>query len=137
MSTPRGSAPARVTGLTLDTGALIAVESANPRIRALLAHAQRAGLPIHVPATVVAQAWRGGFRRQALIALLLNARELDVIPLDEDTARLIGVLCGRSGHADIVDVNVVQHARLHGHTVVTSDPDDLRRVDPALPIVTV
>ena len=56
---------------------------------------------------------------------------------DEFAARAVGVLCGLSGHADVVDVHVVVHARRRGHAVVTSDPEDLRRVDPTLRIIEV
>ena len=52
-------------------------------------------------------------------------------------ARAVGVLCGRSGHADIVDVHVALHAREHGHAVVTSDPNDIALVDPSLTVITV
>jgi hypothetical protein len=34
-----------------------------------------------------------------------------------------------------VDVHVVVHARYHRHAVITSDRDDLRRVDPTLRII--
>ena len=57
-------------GLTLDTGALLALERGSPRVRALLRRALEAGLPLSVPAGVVAQAWRGG-PRQARVARLL------------------------------------------------------------------
>ncbi len=56
---------------------------------------------------------------------------------DEQTARLVGELCGVTGHHDIVDVHVVLHARMHGHQVVTSDPDDLSRVDPRLSMIVI
>lgn len=67
----------------------------------------------------------------------MSSPDMTVPEFDEPTARLVGELCGASGHHDIVDVHVVLHARLHGHRVVTSDPDDLRRVDPRLPMVVV
>ena len=123
-------------GLTLDTGALIALERGDSKVRALLRAASNASLPISVVAPVVAQAWRGG-PRQAPVARLLALPEVDVPPLDADTARAVGILCGRSGHPDVVDVHLALHARLHGRTVVTSDPDDVRKVDPGAPIVEV
>ena len=57
-------------GLTLDTGALLALEHGSPRVRALLRRALEAGLPLSVLVGVVAQAWRGG-PRQARVARLL------------------------------------------------------------------
>jgi predicted nucleic acid-binding protein len=123
-------------GLSLDTGALIALERGDAKVRALLRAASSASLPVSVVAPVVAQAWRGG-PRQAPIARLLALSEVDVPPLDADTARAVGVVCGRSGHPDVVDVHLVLHARLHGRIVVTSDPDDVRKVDPRASIVDV
>jgi predicted nucleic acid-binding protein len=121
-------------GLSLDAGALVAVERGDERVRALLRRALDEGWELHVVAPVVAQAWRGG-PRQARVARLLNAREVEVPALDAITARAVGELAGRSGHADIVDVHVALHAREHGHAVVTSDPDDIARVDPALTVI--
>jgi predicted nucleic acid-binding protein len=124
----------QATGLTLDTGALLALERGQERIRALLRVA--VGREIAIPAGVVAQAWRGG-PRQARIARLIKQPETAVLALDDDTARAVGLLCGRSGHGDVVDVAVVLCAREHRHAIVTSDPDDLRRVDPSVPLVPV
>ena len=123
-------------GLTLDTGALIALERGDERVRALLRRAIEERLQLHVVAPVVAQAWRGG-PRQARLARLLDAREVEVPPLDAVTARAVGLLSGRSGHADIVDVHVALHARDRGHAVVTSDPTDIGRVDPGLTVIVV
>jgi len=53
------------------------------------------------------------------------------------TARAVGLLCGRSGHRDIVDVHVALLAQEQGHTVVTSDPEDLSVIHPGLPLITV
>ncbi|RAX20874.1 PIN domain nuclease [Actinomyces sp. Z5] len=125
-----------VTGLTLDTGALLALERGDARMRALLRRAVEAGIALAVPAGVVAQAWRGG-PRQARIARLLGDPAVQVIPLDDVAARAVGLLCGRSGHPDVIDVHVVLHAREQGHAVVTSDPGDLHAVDPGLRLIAV
>lgn len=123
-----------IEGLTLDTGALLALERGDSRVRALLRRAVEHQLPIAVPAGVVAQAWRSG-PRQARIARLLNDPLVNVPALDDLTARAVGVLCGRAGHPDIVDAHVALHAREHGHTVVTSDPKDLHAIDSSLRLV--
>ena len=125
-----------VVDLTLDAGALIAIERDRPAIRALLTLARREGAEIHVVPGALAQVWRGG-PRQARLAQFFRSPDVSVPEFDEATARLVGELCGLTGHRDIVDVHVVLHARMHGHQVVTSDPDDLRRVDPRLPMVVV
>ena len=123
-------------GLTLDVGAMVAVERGNPRVQALLRRAIENQLSVHIPAGVVARAWRGG-SRQDRMARLLTAREVRVVALDDLTARAVGVLCGMSGHSDVVDVHVVLHAREHHHHVVTSDPTYFARVDPTIPLITV
>lgn len=125
-----------IGGLTLDTGALLALERGDPRIRALLRRAEQNALPLAVPAGVVAQAWRGG-PRQARVARLLADPAVTVAVLDDPTARAVGLLCGRTGHSDVVDVHVALHARQQGHAAVTSDADDLHRVDPSLPLIVV
>lgn len=119
-----------MSGVTLDSGALIGLERGSERVTALLARAAQKRQPVYVPAGVVAQVWRGG--RQAQIARLLSARETTVVPLDDLTARATGVLSGRCGHADVVDVSVALCARQHKTSVVTSDSEDIRRVDPSL-----
>ena len=125
-----------VKGLTLDTGALLALERGDSRIRALLRRTLETGLPLSVPAGAVAQAWRGG-PRQARVARLLADPSVHVAPLDDMTARAVGLLCGRSGHRDIIDVHIALLAEEQGHTVVTSDPEDLSAVHPDLPLITV
>ena len=125
-----------VKGLTRDTGALLALERGDSRVRALLRRALEADLPLSVPAGVVAQAWRGG-PRQARVARLLADPSVHVAPLDDMTARAVGLLCGRSGHRDVVDVHVVLLAEEQGHTVVTSDPEDLNAVHPGLALIKV
>jgi hypothetical protein len=57
---------------------------------------------------------------------------VSVAPLDELMARAVGLVCGRVGHSDVIDVHVALHARQNAHRVVTSDPDDMRAIDPTL-----
>lgn len=121
-------------GLTLDSGALIALERGNEKVREMLRRAARHHRPVHVVPGVLAQVWRGG-PRQAELARFLERDEVELLSLDPDTARAIGVLVGRTGHTDVVDVHVALHARLHGHAVMTSDPHDLRSVDLSLTLV--
>jgi hypothetical protein len=123
-----------MSGATLDTGALIALERGSRRMIALLQVAQSEGVTLAVPAGVVAQAWRGG-ARQARIARLLDAPLTEVVPLDDLGARLVGVICGQVGVADVVDVSIIVCARERGHAVVTSDPDDLRAIDPKIELL--
>ena len=69
--------------LTLDAGALIAIERGDPRMVALLdrvAHGIAARFA--VPVNVLAQVWRGG-TRQAVLARFLRLPEVEVVLLDE------------------------------------------------------
>jgi PIN domain len=121
-----------LNGFTLDTGALIALERGEERISALLARASAApDAMVHVPAGVLAQAFRGG-PRQARLARLLRSPQTRVVPLDGTAARVVGLLLGARGGEDVVDASVVVCARRYRQPVVTGDPHDLRRLDPRL-----
>lgn len=121
-------------GLTLDTGALIALERGDERLTALLHRVMATpGAIIHVPAGVVAQAFRDG-PRQVTLNRLLKRSQTQVVSLDEQTAYVAGMLLGLRGGNDVVDASVVVCARSHRQAVVTGDPGDLRRLDPDLPL---
>jgi predicted nucleic acid-binding protein len=120
-----------VTGATLDTGALIALESGSRRMAVLVEEALAARAELAIPAGVVAQAWRGG-AGQARIARLLRASVTNVVPLDQRLALRVGARCAATGVSDVTDVSVALCARDRGHPVVTSDPDDIHAVEPSL-----
>jgi hypothetical protein len=109
---------------------LIAVERADRRIIRLLELADE----IHVPAGALAQVWRNP-ARQARLSRVLAAAGVTIEPLDGKSARAAGQLCGATGTSDVVDASVVVVARLVDGVTVTSDPDDLRRLDPAARLV--
>jgi predicted nucleic acid-binding protein len=125
-----------MSGVTLDTGALIAFERNDRKVVALLTRALELGYSVAVPAGVVGQAWRDG-RRQARLARLLGSDEVEVESLDDQRAREAGQLCGVTGSSDVVDASVVLCARRRGHRIATSDPPDIRRLDPDVPIIRV
>jgi len=129
-----GAWPRAVTGATLDTGALIALESGSTRMAALVEEALVGRAELAIPAGVLAQAWRGG-RRQARIARLLGASSTSIISLDAKLAMRVGARCAVTRTADVVDVSVAICAKDRGHPVVTSDPDDIAAIDPALKLV--
>jgi predicted nucleic acid-binding protein len=118
----------------LDAGALVAFERNDRRVRRLIELAAEHGASVHVPAGVVGQVWRDG-SRQVRLARLLKSGLLDVQDLDLDEARAAGSLCGLAGTADLIDASVALLARRHDAAVVTSDPDDLRRLDAHLSLV--
>jgi predicted nucleic acid-binding protein len=125
-----------MSGVTLDTGALIAFERNNRRAVALIARALELGYSLAVPAGVVGQAWRDG-RRQARLARLLGSDDVEVEPLDDQRAREAGQLCGVAGSSDVIDASVVLCARRRGYRIITSDPADVRRLDRNVPIIRV
>jgi PIN domain len=119
------------TAVVVDAGGLIAVERRVTRMQDMLSTAPSNGVLL-VPAPVLAQVWRGG-PRQALLSRFLNLPMVEIDLLNRATWMAAGLLCGRAGTADVVDAAVVAcaHAR-QARTVITSDPDDLRRLDPDL-----
>jgi hypothetical protein len=117
--------------LTLDAGALIAFDRGGRAVRRTVERAAARGLQIVIPAGALGQAWRDG-RKQARLSRLLREEVVTVESPDEPAARDAGELCGRRGTSDVIDASVVIAARGSRARVLTSDPDDLRRVDPLL-----
>ena len=120
--------------VVLDTGALIALERRDSRMIALIITVAGEEIPTFIPAGVVAQVWRSS-ARQHNIARLLATDSVQVDPLDEGTAKAIGVLLGSSRTSDVVDGHVALLARRTHGTVYTSDEGDIRQIDPTLDIV--
>lgn len=112
-----------MAGLALDTGALIALERGERRIQAILAVAAEEGVVPTVPAQVVAQYWRGGTGRQAIVARFLNGCNIEYLNIIR--AKQIGMLLGASRTSDETDAVVALIAHECG-AVVTSDPDDIK-----------
>jgi predicted nucleic acid-binding protein len=123
-------------GFCLDAGALIALDRGQARVVHLLDRLIGAGGAVEIPTPVIAQVWRDG-SRQARLARLLGTSDVVLVGLDAEMARAVGVLCGSVGVADVVDGHVALHARRRDLTVLTSDPDDIARLDPTLTIVAV
>jgi hypothetical protein len=123
-------------GLTLDAGALIAFERRERGVLHLLELVLDRAEPIVVPAGVIGQVWRDG-RRQVRLARFLANEEVEIELLDDLRARAAGQLCGVTGTTDVIDASVVLCARARGHRIVTSDPDDLARLDPRVELIVV
>lgn len=118
-----------MSGVTYDSGALIAAERGGRRMwarhQALLL---RRVVPV-VPAPVVAQCWRGA-PRQAQLARLLAGCEVE--SLDDVRARATGILAGRARTSDVVDACVVESAARRGDLIISSDPGDLGAIAAAV-----
>ena len=124
------------TGIVLDAGALIALDRGDKRMIALLQRSLAQGRAFRVPAGVVGQAWRDG-RDQSTLARFLRSVEVQVVALDEQLARACGELCGATNSPDVIDASVVILARVRRDIIITSDPKDLRRLDPTAQIISV
>jgi hypothetical protein len=111
------------TGLTLDTGALIAAEKNSREFWLLWREAVDNERDITVPSVALAQAWRG------TNALMARAIALcDIERFAEAEARPTGLLLARSKTTDVVDAAVVLSAASRGDVIVTSDPRDIRHL---------
>jgi hypothetical protein len=111
--------------LVLDAGAFIAVErGARDAIALIKGELIDGRIPI-THGGVVAQIWRGGRGRQASVARLLPG--VEVVPLDDGLGRRSGVLLSRVRDGEAIDAALVLLAT-DGDRVLTSDPEDLRRL---------
>jgi len=121
-------------GLTMDAGGLIALDRDDRRVVVLLARARETGARVTVPASALAQAIRRP-ERQVRLSRLIRQPGTDVIDLSRVDATHVGRLLAASGTSDIADAHVVICARRAAQPVVTSDPGDLRQLDPVLRLI--
>lgn len=120
-----------MTGLTLDTGALVALERRAERVLALVAVARTKGQPIMVPAPVVVEWWRG---QRGPVARLLEA--FDVEPLSNELAHIAGVALAKVGQGpSATDAVVMASAAQRGDVVLTGDIEDLAKLQTVFPAV--
>ncbi|MGH8907563.1 MAG: PIN domain-containing protein [Egibacteraceae bacterium] len=120
-------------GLTLDTGALVAVERGDRRVWTALKVAVADKVVPVIPSPVLVEAWRGA--RQARLGQVL--RHCRIEALDDAGARRAGELCGTAGTDDPVDAVVVASAVRRGDVVLTSDAGDLTHLASFCPGVVV
>ena len=117
-----------MSGVTYDTGALIAAERDSRSVWRLHRRLIERGMQPTLPTVVLGQAWRGG--PQARLSRLVCGCHVE--PFTEQQARAAGAALAASGSSDLVDAAVVVIALTRGDMIVTSDPDDLRRIASAL-----
>lgn len=123
-----------MTGVTLDAGALIALDRSDRRVLVLLARATEKGARVTVPATALAQVMRRP-RTQVRLTRLIRQPTTDVRALDGVDATSVGILLGAAGMRDITDAHVVVCAKRAAQAIVTSDANDLLRLDPSVSLV--
>ena len=120
-----------MTGLTLDTGALIALERRQVRALALVSVARSNKQPITVPAPVVVEWCRG---QSGPVARMLEA--FDVEPLGNGLAQVAGLALARVGDGpSSTDAVVVASAAQRGDVVLTGDLEDLSKLQAVFPAV--
>lgn len=109
--------------ITLDTGALIALERGDARMGRVFVHARAQCIPMVVPADAVAEWWRGrtDVREKLLLALVVE-------PLTARIARRAGEGLAAVKGATTIDAIVMATAALRGGLVYTSDFGDLDRL---------
>jgi len=118
-----------MTGVTYDSGALIAAERSERRMWARHRAALLRRVVPTVPAPVIAQCWRGT-PHQAQLARFLAGCETET--LDDTRARATGTLVGRARVTDIVDTSVVEGALRRDDLIISSDEGDLTAIAAAV-----
>jgi predicted nucleic acid-binding protein len=123
-----------VNGIVFDAGGLIALEGNDRRVFSILDMALEDGDRIIVPATALAQVLRNP-ARQVRLWRTIQFDKTEVIPLDGSQAQAVGALLARTRTSDIADAHVIICAQTAGYAIITSDPVDLKRLDPGLRLI--
>lgn len=118
----------------LDAGALIAHERRDQKVAALMEVAAEHRIEMILPSAVLAQVWRDG-ARQAILSRMLRNPGLIEAALQHADAKRVGELLRESGSNDIVDAHVAVLAGRLSAPVITSDPDDISRLNAAIEII--
>jgi hypothetical protein len=117
-------------GITLDTGALIALERGQKRMREVIDRARGNRVPVTVPAVALIEWWRAGFgqRHRDILGPLV------IEPTSERVAKVAGEALTTIA-VSVVDAAVMASAALRGDVVFTSDLGDLGRLQTHFPSV--
>jgi hypothetical protein len=106
-----------LSAIVYDAGALVAAEDGNERMWAIHKRALARGVQPVVPATVLAEVWRGGRRQYHLEQFVQSC---DVEGFSAEAARAAGVLLAVAPHG-VVDASVVECALRRGSPCVTGN----------------
>lgn len=99
---------------------------------AMAEQARKRGGDTVIPASVLAQVWRGGPRAARLARIVAGS---DIDSLGEDRAKEIGTRLGAQDGKDIADAHVACCAVEHRAIVATSDRDDIEALlEPGEPV---
>lgn len=115
--------------IVYDAGVLVAAERDDRSVWADHRIRLEVGAVPTTTAPVVAQVSRSA--RQVQLRRFL--RGCEIAAFSPQQADEVGELLGKAGASDVVDAHVVVIAATTGSPVLTSDPDDLRRLSNYLP----
>jgi predicted nucleic acid-binding protein len=123
-------------GFVLDTGALIALEKpSRAKALAVVFEGLGPGGRLALSAGSVAEAWRASPRQTPLV-FLLRRQDVCIEEITVPVAKSIGAFLAHVNNGDdIVDAHVIMLARHFRLPVITTDPDDLRALDPKVPLI--
>ena len=122
----------RIRGITLDAGALLAIERGEQRGTQLLELAKRRLAVLAVPVPVIAAWWRG---RTDVRDHILNV--VNVEPLSPAVAKAAGEAQAKLRRASALHAIVLAFAASRGDVVFTSDPKHLESLQAYFPTVRV
>jgi predicted nucleic acid-binding protein len=109
----------------VDAGPFIAAaDRLDSRLWAIVKRAAQRGEELHTTHAVLAQVWRDPSRQVRLARAL---RYFETHPLDDSVS--VGRRLAESGTADVVDAHLVVVAERLGTFVLSSDRDDMVRLD--------
>lgn len=121
-----------IRGITLDTGALIAIERRKQRGMQLVELAKRRLAVLATPVPVIAEWWRG---RTDVRERMLEIVHIE--PLTLSVAKAAGEAQAKLVSATSVDAIVMAFAASRGDVVFTGDPKDLEQLRGVFPSVRV
>jgi predicted nucleic acid-binding protein len=121
-----------IRGITLDTGALIAIDRRKKRGNHLLELAKLRLAVLSVPIPVVTEWWRGRSDVRERILHVVN-----VEPVSLAVAKAAGEALAEVRRSTAVDAIVMAFAASRGDVVFTGDRDDLERLRAFFPSVRV
>ena len=106
--------------ITLDTGALIALQARRQRIVNVFAVAREHQVPMFAPSVAIAEWWR---KRTSRAEEILAA--MRVVHTDTELVKVAGEAVAAVRGAGTIDAIVMASAARRGGVVYTSDVDDL------------
>ena len=112
-----------IRGITLDTGALVAIERRKQRGTQLLELARQRLAVLSVPVPVIAEWWRGRTDVRERILDVVNVEPLSLI-----VAKSAGEAQASVARSTAVDAIVMAFAASRGDVVFTGDTRDLERL---------